>query len=406
MERRKILFFKNFFKKNENIKINKNNKINQKRKKNLYKIVNKKYEKIISILKLIFLIFLCFIYILISPKKIILIKKRIGVLNLSNSNNVGNILVKFSLFKKLKEFDFVPIMLVRRSKRKYNINFINRTVNLKIIQNKFSDLNESDYDYLIVNSDQTWNKDYNSDFYDIAFLKFAENWKINKFIYAASIGSDKWNFLRKDEIVASKLLKNFTGISFREKGLVQLAEEHLNLTIKPVFVLDPTLIIDKKYYLDEIKNYKRDFNFSIKFIYVYQLDRNSIMKRFINEASKKIKYKVIKHERNKGDFIESFLFGMNNSQAVITDSFHGTVFSIIFNKPFITFLNKARGKGRFDSLKEVFGLEKRIIDPFNFSSFTKINLLSEPLNINQTLINEFKIFSINYLKKNLGLLKN
>ena len=201
-------------------------------------------------------------------------------------------------------------------------------------------------------------------------------------------------------------MKNFTGISFREKGLVQLAEEHLNLTIKPVFVLDPTLIIDKKYYLDEIKNYKRDFNFSEKFIYVYQLDRNSIMKRFINKASKKLKYKVIKHDGNKGDFIENFLFGMNNSQAVITDSFHGTVFSIIFNKPFITFLNKARGKGRFDSLKEVFGLEKRIIDTFSISSFTKINLLSEPLNINQTLINEFKIFSINYLKKNLGLLKN
>ena len=73
MERKKILFFKNIFKKNENIKINKNNIIEQKRKKNLYKIVNKKYEKKISILKIIFLIFLCFIYILISPKKIILI---------------------------------------------------------------------------------------------------------------------------------------------------------------------------------------------------------------------------------------------------------------------------------------------------------------------------------------------
>ena len=56
---------------------------------------------------------------------------------------------------------------------------------------------------------------------------------------------------------------------------------------------------------------------------------------------------------NRPDFIENFIFSIINSQCVITDSFHGTVFSIIFNKPFISFVNKNRGKGRFDSLKEV-----------------------------------------------------
>ena len=61
--------------------------------------------------------------------------------------------------------------------------------------------------------------------------------------------------------MASRYLQNFTGISFREKGMIKLAEDHLNLTKKPIFVLDPTFIIDKNYYLNEIKNYKRDFNF-------------------------------------------------------------------------------------------------------------------------------------------------
>ena len=69
----------------------------------------------------------------------------------------------------------------------------------------------------------------------------------------ASIGSDRWFYTRQEEKTASRYLRNFTGISFREKGLVQLAGDHLDLNIKPVFVLDPSLLIDKSYYLNEIK---------------------------------------------------------------------------------------------------------------------------------------------------------
>ena len=310
--------------------------------------------------------------------------------------------MKFSLFKKLNELGYNPV-IIARSDPKLNICFINRTVNLKIIKNNFTELNITDYDYLIVNSDQTWFH-YNDDFYDIAFLQFAKNWTIPKFIYATSIGSERWNFKKQDEIIASKLLTNFTGISFREKQTVKLAEDHLNLTIKPVFVLDPTFIIDKNYYLDEIKNYKRDFNFSEKYIFVYQLDKNRILEKFINESAEKLNYKIYKHDGKRDDFMENFLFGINISQAVITDSFHGTVLSIIFNKPFVSFTNYNRGKGRFDSLKEVFNLADRILIPF-YNLKPNISLLLEPLNMNQTLLDELKNFSNNYLKQNLGILK-
>ena len=100
--------------------------------------------------------------------------------------------------------------------------------------------------------------------------------------------------------------------------------------------------------------------------------------------------------------VESFIYGINNSQAVIADSFHGTVFAIMFNKPFISFSNLNRGKARFDSLKEVFHLRNRIIEPFRYAKID-INLLLEPPNINQTLFNEIRNFSINYLKKNLDM---
>ena len=128
-----------------------------------------------------------------------------------------------------------------------------------MIKNNFSEIKKTDFDIFIVNSDQTWRK-WVANFYDIAFLKFAENWNKPKFIYATSLGVDKWEFNKKDEIIANYLIKNFTGISVREKGSINLIQKHLG--IKPIFVLDPNLLINKKYYLNLIKNFKSDLYFT------------------------------------------------------------------------------------------------------------------------------------------------
>ena len=329
-------------------------------------------------------------------------KRRICVINLMNLQNVGNILVKFSIYKQLKEFGFNTTIVASVSSPKVNISFLNRTTKLKVIKENFSsELNEKDFDFIVLNSDQTWvyfDKRY---FYDIAFLSFAKNWKIPKFIYGASIAYDKWFYTKKEEKIAKKLLKNFTGISFREKSLVRLAKKHLD--INGVFVLDPTLIIDKKYYLNEIKNYHTNMDLNDKFLFIYQLDKNHLIEKVIKDASEKFNYKIYKHNLKNGDYIESFLFGISNCQAVITDSFHGTAFSIKFNKPFLSFINRLRGKGRFDSLKEVFNLDNRIIDTLNHSNSIDINLLNKPLNLNNTLFYELQNFSLNYLKRNLNL---
>ena len=215
------------------------------------------------------------------------------------------------------------------------------------------------------------------------------------------MGRSNWFNNKKDKEMGKHLLKNFTGISLREKGLVKLTEKHLN--IKALFVLDPTFIIDKKYYLDEIKNFKRSFNFTEKYLFVYQLDKNLLIEKIINETIKKYNYKIYKVNVKENYYIENFIFGMNMSNAVITDSYHGTVFSIIFNKSFISYVNINRGKGRFDSLIETFNLSNRILYSINFTN-ANISLLLEPLKINQTLLNELKILSINFLKKNLGIL--
>ena len=114
----------------------------------------------------------------------------------------------------------------------------------------------------MVNSDQTWSTIVQKKFlYDYGFLKFAENWTIPKFVYGASLGIDYWQFSKDFDEKAKSLLKNFSGVSLRENGAIKLVEKHLN--IKPILVLDPTFLIDKKYYLNIIKNYKKDLNFNI-----------------------------------------------------------------------------------------------------------------------------------------------
>ena len=328
-------------------------------------------------------------------------KKRIGIVGVLNEQNVGNNLVKFSMFTKLKEYGFEPT-IISFTRKNENIDFLRKTVDLTEISKnlKYSQLKEKDYDILMVNSDQTWNNFNIESLYDHGFLRFAENWTIPKFVYAASLGIDYWRYTTNFDKRARALLKNFKGISLRERGSISLVKNHLG--IKPLQVLDPTFLIDKKYYLDLIKDFKKDFTFNIKYLFVYILDTNKIIEKFIKIASQKLNYKKFRVETKQINYTENFLFGINISEAVITDSFHGTVFSIIFKKPFISFINSKRGRLRFYSLNETFNLGNRII----FSSKNQnpdINLLKTPLSINQTFMNSLKDLSITFLRKNLGI---
>ena len=101
----------------------------------------------------------------------------------------------------------------------------------------------------MVNSDQTWRNWHNNTpsedpfFYDVAFLRFSQNWNLPKFVYSASLGVNYWKFNKEDDNIAKYLLKNFSEISVREKGSIELIQKHLGY--KAEFVLDPTLLIIK-----------------------------------------------------------------------------------------------------------------------------------------------------------------
>lgn len=300
------------------------------------------------------------------------------------------------MYTKLKELNFDPtiVALTRHS----NIYFIKKHVKLKEVSISFNELKEEDFDFLIVNSDQTWVDITPNYLMDIGFLQFAENWTIPKFVYAASYPLKNWKYTKLFDNKAGNLLKHFTGVSVREITTINLAKKHFG--IKPELLLDPTLLINKQYYLDLIKDFKGNFNTSQDYICVYKLDKNIQMDQLINDSRSEFKWEIYKVNINKNNYIENFLKCINNSKAVITDSYHGTIFSIIFNKPFITFINNHRGNTRFTSLKELLNIENRILIS-NINLKPDISLLKQAFVINQTLFDFMKNKSINYLMKNL-----
>jgi len=321
-------------------------------------------------------------------------QKKIGVIGVRHDTNIGNNLIKFAISIKLNELGYIPYIVGTHSNNT-DISFINKTTNLVIINNNFSEIKKEDYDILMVNSDQTWRK-IDKHFYDYGFLKFAENWKIKKFVYGASIGFDTWQFTFKEDENIKKLIKNFTGISVREYYSIKLIEEHLN--IKPNFVLDPTLLINKKYYLDLIQNYKGKKIMQKKYIFIYTIFGSEYIKNAIRNASYFYNFDSYYFQLNNNSSIIEFIYYLFKSNAVITDSFHGTIFSIIFNKPFITIYDKFNAKGRFTGLGKLFEVQDRL---YENKQQIDIEQLIKPLKINYKLLNKLKIKSINFIKKNL-----
>ena len=140
----------------------------------------------------------------------------------------------------LKSFGFIPTLI--STKTNANIYFLKKYLNLREIISFSKDLNERDYDFLVVNSDQVWSCYYDR-LLEVGFLSFAYNWTVSKFVYAASLGHDIWKVSDNIKNSAKLLVKQFTGISVREQNSIKII--HKKLGVKPTFVLDPTFLIDK-----------------------------------------------------------------------------------------------------------------------------------------------------------------
>lgn len=205
-------------------------------------------------------------------------------------------------------------------------------------------------DAIIVGSDQVWRPTYNPHIED-SFLAFAQHDKIRRVAYAASFGVDKWEFTPNQTKRCKALAKRFDAISVREYSGVELCEKYLGVTAQ--HVVDPTLLLLKEDYEKLLDDNRPAYH---PYLAAYILDPNEENRRIVYEEAekKKLEVKFFSAGKDAKLSIGEWLAIFHDASFVVTDSFHGTVFSIIFGKEFICLTNKGRGNSRFDSLLKMY----------------------------------------------------
>lgn len=233
----------------------------------------------------------------------------------------------------------------------------------------YDDIKETDYDAIVVGSDQIWRPCMFQENPSYAFLSFAKNWDIKRISYAASFGCSTWEYSLNETIECSKLAKLFDSISVREIDAVQLCKDYLG--VEAIQVCDPTLLLSSEDYIKLIEHSGVSKNDGNCFTYILDQNQNiTALVKYIADSKGLFPFSVNANDRNErcnikeriAKPVEMWLRGFYDSDYIITDSFHACVFSILFRKPFIVVVNRKRGASRFESLLGTLGLLDRIID--------------------------------------------
>ncbi len=241
----------------------------------------------------------------------------------------------------------------------------------------------------IVGSDQVWRPQY-SPCIENYFLDFVSSQtNVKRIAYAASFGVDNWEFTNEQTKKCSKLVQKFDTISVREASGITLCKEHFG--VDAVHVLDPTLLLLQ----DDYKKLYQKQSDNTDGVLVYILDENYQKKQIIETVSEDLNLRV--NVAGKNQTVYEWLSSFEKCKYVITDSFHGCVFSIIFNKPFWVIPNNKRGLSRIISLLEMLGLEKRMITVNKKVSFNE-SIDWDSVN---KLLNTLRQESMSFLKKSL-----
>lgn len=286
----------------------------------------------------------------------------------------------------------------------YTQRFIREYINILEVSS-FSSLNEDDYDALIVGSDQVWRPMYFCSMHkttiENAFLAFAKDWDIKRIAYAASFGSDEWEYNSEQTRLVAEYIKKFNVVSVRELGGVKMCLTQLK--VEAIHVLDPTMLLSKEDYISLIK--KAEIKPSKGNLLCYILDETKEKQDIISYVAKHknlIPFNVNSKVENLDAPIveriqppvESWLRGFYDAEFVVTDSFHACVFAILFQKPFVVIGNKGRGMARFHSLLEDFGLQQCLVSSYDEVKFLDIDwermsaILQEKINFSKIKLEE------------------
>lgn len=225
------------------------------------------------------------------------------------------------------------------------------------------------YDGVMVGSDQLWAPSgITSNFYNLMFA----GGDTRKISYAASFGVSQIE--KKHHKLYNKFLSEMDYISVRENSAKKLVEQLSNKSAE--VVTDPVMLLDADEWLKEIPNANR---FDEPYVYAYFLGKSPEYRAAVTEFAKSKGLKIVtahhmdsynKADNTFGDYAPfdvgpaEFVNFIRNAEYVFTDSFHGSVFSILYQKKFMVFnrysdASISSKNSRIDSLCENYGLSDR-----------------------------------------------
>lgn len=351
---------------------------------------------------------------------------KIGILTFHWANNYGAVIQAYALLSKLKELGHDAYIIdrqvrykgvLRRMYHKYSYNHKYAWMSfdkerLKILTPMSAPYKSHDelvkrfsnehFDAVIVGSDQVWRWNMMGNNY---FLDFLDGTDTRRYAYAASFGLSKWEGSEADREEISALLKQFNAISVRENSGIKICRDTFGVDAQ--LVLDPTLLHERSFYETTLLKDK-PLKGNGKVVSYILGDNN---KGQVLEIAKWAKNKRLKHNElfwtsldfplliGKSEFhfshvtLTTWLNEIRNAEYVITNSFHATVFCILFAKKFIVLDNPSGGTDRIRTLLKVVDLNDRFAEklPHNISDIDSFDTVND-------LLKSKRLNSLNFIK--------
>jgi len=316
-------------------------------------------------------------------------KYDVGIFGLWYGHNYGSIITYYALSEVIRSMGYSFAMIKNPLGANIDVNTLRRSHSIKFAAEHYditpllrlsemNKLNES-IDRFVLGSDQMWNYGLSKPYKQSYFFDFVNDDKI-KIAYATSFGKDKYTGPDDEKIVTRTNLERFSAISVRDYFSHDILSNDFG--VKSDIVLDPVFLCPVEKY-DELIAEAEGFSVNEKYYFAYILDPNETIGKNLEAVAKESGRKIIVVFNEGGDkeklkaalnvksdriefltepTVQEWLYLYKNAEFVLTDSFHGTCFSIIFRRPFIVLKNVGRGGNRFPHLLRSFGLLDRMIE--------------------------------------------
>lgn len=251
------------------------------------------------------------------------------------------------------------------------------------------------FDAYIIGSDQVWRPKYVPDVYHYYLDFVPEVSKARRIAFCPSFGTDKWEYSEEQTERCKLLIGRFNRVAVREDSGVKLCEEMFNRTA--VHLLDPTVLLKPEEYSKAVSLNSHEIPDNI--LSYYYLDNTREKLEILHRisqvlGSKENRINTETENRNAklrdriAPSLQTWIGGFAKSRFVVADSFHATMFAILFNTPFITVANKERGLSRFESLLKTFELEERMVTSIDGVTDDLIQATIDWERVNNSLQNE------------------